>query len=76
MVLLEASSFLEAQGPIKTTLASGCSSLITRAVATIGVNAFEILSMVSGKNFFASTDQEGQQLVSKKGTSPVATSFT
>ena len=50
--------------------------LMTRAVATIGVRALEILSMVSGKNFFASIDQEGQQDVSRNGSSPVATSFT
>ena len=47
-----------------------------RTVATIGVRALEILSMVSGKNFFASIDQEGQQDVSRNGSSPVATSFT
>ena len=33
---------------------SGCSFLITLAVATIGVSALLILSMVSGKNFLAS----------------------
>ena len=75
-VLLLASSFLLAQGPINTTLASGCSSLIIRAVATIGVKALLILSMVSGKNFFASTDHDGQQEVRRNGNSPVATSFT
>ena len=74
--LLEASSFFATQGPINTTDASGCSFLMTRAVATIGVRALEILSMVSGKNFFASIDQEGQQDVSRNGSSPVATSFT
>ena len=74
-VLLDASSFLEAQGPINTTLASGCSFLISLAVATIGVSALEILSMVSGKNFFASIAHEGQQEVRRNGTSPVATSF-
>ena len=75
-VLLEASSFLEAQGPIKTTLESGCSCLIIRAVATMGVSSLEILLMVSGKYFLASMDQDGQQDVSRKGRLPVATSCT
>ena len=44
------------------------------AVATMGVNALEILSIVSGKNRFASIDQEGQQEVRLKGSLPVATS--
>ncbi len=44
------------------------------AVATIGVRALEILSMVSGKNFFASTDHDGQQEVRLNGSLPVATS--
>lgn len=45
-------------------------------VDNLWVRALEILSMVSGKNFFASIDQEGQQDVSRNGSSPVATSFT
>ncbi len=76
MVLLDASSFLEAHGPINTTLASGWSSFILRAVATIGVKALDILSMVSGKNFFASIDHDGQQDVKRKGSSFVATAWT
>ena len=74
-ILLDASSFLEAHGPINTTLASGCSFLISLAVATIGVRALDILSIVSGKNFLASIAQDGQQDVRRKGTFPVATSF-
>ena len=37
-----ASNFLAAQGPMKTTLQSGSSFLIIRAVKTIGVNAIEM----------------------------------
>ena len=38
-VLLDASSFFDAHGPINTTFAFGCSNLIVLAVATIGVNS-------------------------------------
>ena len=76
MVLRLASSFLEAQGPMNTTEASGCSFLIIRAVATMGVSSLLILSIVSGNRCFAITDQEGQQEVSAKSCLPVTTSFT
>ena len=45
----DASSFLEAHGPINTTFAWGCFCFIVLAVATIGVSAFDILSIISGK---------------------------
>src|SRR5699024_441811 len=75
-LLLDASSFFAAQGPINTTLASGCSFLIVRAVATIGVSSWEISSITSGKNFFAITAQDGQQDVRRNGSSPVTTFST
>ena len=70
-----ASSFLEAHGPMKTTLALGCSFFTMRAVATIGVSSWEMLSIIAGKYFFAMTDHDGQQEVRRNGRLPVATSF-
>ena len=75
-VLLEASSFLAAHGPMNTTFAFGCFFLILLAVATIGVSSCEILSIVSGKYFFASIDHAGQHDVRRNGRSPFTTSFT
>ena len=75
-VLLDASSFLAAHGPINTTLQSGCSFLILLAVATIGVSSDEILSMLSGNWFFASIAHAGQHEVRRNGRLPVATSST
>ena len=46
------------------------------AVATIGVRALEILSIISGKYTFASMDQDGQQEVKRNGRSPFTTSST
>ena len=46
------------------------------AVATMGVRALLILSMVSGNRFLAITDQEGQQEVRAKDWFPEATSST
>ena len=68
-----ASSFLEAHGPMKTTFAWGCSFFTIRAVATIGVNSWEMFSIISGKNFFAIMLQEGQQEVRRNGSSFVTT---
>ena len=53
-----ASSFLEAQGPIKTTRAFGCFSLMMRAVATIGVIESEMQCAISGNIFCAIIIQE------------------
>ena len=69
----EASSFLEAQGPMNTMEQSGCSALMRRAVATIGVSSLEMLPMMSGNCFLASTLQDGQQEVSRNGSLPSAT---
>ena len=71
-----ASSFLAAQGPMKTTLAFGCSCLIVLAVATMGVSSWDTSSIRSGKNFLASIAQDGQQDVRRKGSSPVVTFST
>lgn len=46
-----------------------------RAVATIGVSSWEMLSIIAGKYFFAMTDHDGQQEVRRNGRLPVATSF-
>lgn len=70
-----ASSFLEAHGPMNTTFVLGCSFFTMRAVATIGVSSCEMLSIIAGKYFFAITDHDGQQDVSRNGRLPVATSF-
>ena len=72
-VLLLASSFLAAHGPINTTFAFGCSFLMLLAVATIGVSSEDTLPIKSGNCVFASMDHAGQQDVSKNGSSPVAT---
>ena len=66
----DASSFLAAQGPIKTMRASGLSFLTRRAVSTMGVRAMEMLSLNSGKRVLAITLQAGQQLV------PIQSSFS
>ena len=60
---------------MKTTFALGCSFFTIRAVATIGVSSWEMLSIMVGKYFFAMTDQDGQQEVRRKGRLPVATSL-
>ena len=70
---LEASSFLATQGPTNTIFAFLLVCLAALAVATIGVSEFEIWSISSGKYFFPSIDQDGQQEVKRNGTSPVAT---
>ncbi len=64
---LLASSFFAAQGPTKTTLASGCSFFISLPVKTIGVSAIEMYGANSGKSFLAITDHAGQQEVAMKG---------
>ena len=53
----------------------GCSFFTIRAVATIGVSSWEMLSIIAGKYFFAMTDQDGQQEVRRNGRWPVATSL-
>ena len=60
---------------MKTTLALGCSFFTMRAVATIGVSSWEMLSIIAGKYFFAMTDHDGQQEVRRNGRLPVATSL-
>ena len=60
---------------MKTTFAWGCSFFTIRAVATIGVSSWEMLSIMVGKYFFAMTDQDGQQEVRRNGRLPVATSL-
>ena len=67
------SSFFAAQGPINTTFALGCSFLILRAVATMGVSSLDTLSIISGNCFFASMAQAGQQEVRRNGIFPVFT---
>lgn len=63
----DASYFLAAQGPTKTTSHPGC-FFVRRAVYTTGINAIEIYGVNSGYNFFAITDYAGQQDVAINGS--------
>ena len=56
MDLRMASSFLAAQGPIKTILACGCWVRIMRAVRVMGVSAMEMQLAYLGNSFFAMTE--------------------
>ncbi len=47
-----------------------------RAVATMGVNASETQSAISGNNVFAITDHDGQHDVARNGIFPVLISST
>ena len=49
---------------------------MVRAVATIGVSSWDTSSIRSGKYFFASIAQDGQQEVRRNGSSPVVTFCT
>lgn len=70
-----ASSFLEAAWSDEDYFGVRVFFFTMRAVATIGVSSWEMLSIMAGKYFFAMTDQDGQQEVRRNGRLPVATSF-
>ena len=61
---------------MNTTRAASSFSFILRAVATMGVSSCETSGARSGKCFFVSVAQAGQQEVNRKGSLPVATSCT
>ena len=56
-----ASSFFESHGPTNTTLQSGWSRLIMRAVSTMGVKATEMFFSNWGKSFLTMSLHDGQQ---------------